>query len=114
VQAMGASLAGADVNGDGYSDLIVGANSYDHGEAGEGAVFVYLGGPSGIATGDPLTAATLLESDQADAHLGSSVACAGDVNGDGYEDVIVAAPDYDDGATNTGIALVFHGSASGV
>jgi hypothetical protein len=41
---MGYSVAGAgDVNGDGYSDVIVGAKSYDNGQSDEGAVFVYYG-----------------------------------------------------------------------
>jgi hypothetical protein len=46
--AMGTSVAGAgDVDGDGYADAIVGAPSYDAGEADEGAAFVFLGGEMG-------------------------------------------------------------------
>ena len=40
-------------------------------------------------------------------------ATAGDVNGDGYADVIVGAPGYDNGQTDEGRAFVYHGSASG-
>lgn len=54
------------------------------------------------------------DGNQADAHFGISVAGAGDVNGDGYDDVIVGAPDFDGGATNSGRAYVFHGSATGL
>ncbi len=43
-----------------------------------------------------------------------SVAGAGDVNGDGYADVIVGAPDYDGGEPSEGAAFVFLGSASGI
>ena len=50
---------------------------------------MFLGSASGIADGDPGSAAAQLESDQADAYLGWSVAGAGDVNDDGYDDVIV-------------------------
>ena len=46
--------------------------------------------------------------------LGTSVATAGDVNGDGYDDVIVGAPFYSDGAAREGRALVYLGSASGL
>jgi len=111
----GSSVAGAgDVNGDGYADVIVGAYRYDAGETDEGAAFVFLGGPSGVASGNPATAAARLESNQAFAQLGWSVAGAGDVNGDGYADVIVGAYTYDAGETDEGAAFVFLGSASGV
>jgi hypothetical protein len=108
-------VAGAgDVNGDGYADVIVGADFYDAGESNEGAAFIYHGGSEGILDGDPTTAAAQLESDQAHAHLGWSVAGAGDVNGDGYADVIVGADDYDAGETDEGAAFVFLGSAGGI
>jgi hypothetical protein len=113
--ALGASVAGAgDVNGDGYADVIVGAADFDAGESGEGAAFVFLGGSSGIADASPGTASAQLQSDQAGAGLGASVAGAGDVNADGYADVIVGAPAYDSGESDEGAAFVFLGGASGV
>ena len=66
---------------------------------------------------DPLLAAdsdALLRSDQIQAQLGASVAGAGDVNGDGYADVILGAPNYDAGHTDEGAAFVFHGSAKSI
>jgi hypothetical protein len=99
-----------DVNGDGYSDVIVGARYYDNGEGNEGGAFIYHGSSSGIST----TASTTLESNQAGARFGYSVSSAGDVNGDGYSDVIVGAPLYDKGQNNEGGAFIYHGSASGV
>jgi hypothetical protein len=113
--SLGVSVAGAgDVNGDGYADVIVGAPNYDAGDVGEGAAFVFLGSASGVASGSPATAATTLQSKQASAGLGSSVAGAGDVDGDGYADVIVGAHAYDAGESDEGAAFVFLGSASGV
>ena len=112
---LGVSVAGAgDVNGDGYADVIVGASGYDAGETNEGAAFVFLGSASGIADGSPATAAAQLESNQVDAYLGGSVAGAGDVNGDGYADVIVSAEVYDAGQMDEGAAFVFLGSAAGI
>jgi hypothetical protein len=103
---LGSSVAGAgDVNGDGYADVIVGAPHYDLGQGNEGAAFVFRGSASTIkdcssARCGPRKAKARLESDQAGAGLGFSVAGAGDVNGDGYADVIVGAPSYDTGKAN--------------
>ena len=99
-----------DVNGDGYSDVIVGAVGYDNGETNEGRAFVY----HGSATGLSLTAGWTAESDQAINEFGGSVGTAGDVNGDGYSDVIVGARGYDNGESNEGRAFVYHGSATGL
>ena len=108
---MGGSVSTAgDVNGDGYSDVIVGSIQYDNGETDEGAAFIYHGSAGGINT----TAAVRLESNQASAFFGRSVASAGDVNGDGYSDVIVGADSFDNGETDEGAAFVYHGSATGI
>jgi hypothetical protein len=99
-----------DVDGDGYSDVIVGAYQYDNGETDEGRAYVYHGSATGLST----TADWTAESDQDSAHFGASVATAGDVDGDGYDDVIVGAPYYDNGQTGEGRATVYHGSATGL
>ncbi len=107
----GFSVATAgDVNGDGFSDVIVGAWLYDNEEANEGRAFVYLGSAMGLS----LTPVWTAESNQADAAYGISVATAGDVNGDGFSDVIVGAFKYDNGQTDEGRAFVYHGSAAGL
>jgi hypothetical protein len=107
----GFSVASAgDVNGDGFSDVIVGAHRFDNGETDEGRAFVYHGSASGLSTTPNWTA----ESNQANAYFGFSVASAGDVNGDGFSDVIVGAYFFDNGETNEGRAFVYHGSASGL
>jgi hypothetical protein len=95
------------VNGDGYADVLVGAARYSAGNSEEGAAFLFLGGASGIADGNPSTAATQLEANQSNAHLGSSVAGIGDANGDGYGDVIVGSSSYSSGQTSEGVAFVF-------
>jgi hypothetical protein len=98
------------VNGDGFSDVIVGAPFYDNGPNDEGGAFVYLGSAAGLST----TAAWTGESEQAGALFGFSVATAGDVNGDGFSDVIVGAYHHDNGQTSEGRAFVYHGSAAGL
>jgi hypothetical protein len=109
--SFGMSVATAgDVNGDGYSDVIVGASYYDNGEAEEGRAYVYLGSPDGLSTVE----AWVAESDQESTLFGYSVATAGDVNGDGYSDVIVGARSYENGNINEGGAFVYLGSADGL
>ena len=55
----------------------------------------------------------MVESDQADAQLGYSVSGAGDVNGDGYADVIAGAYFYDSGENDEGAAFVYYGNSEG-
>jgi hypothetical protein len=99
-----------DVNGDGYDDVIVGAFTFDNGQADEGRAFLYHGSAAGLSTTPNWTA----ESDQASAWFGNSVGTAGDVNGDGFDDVIVGADWYDNGQTDEGRAFLYHGSAAGL
>jgi hypothetical protein len=102
----GFSVAGAgDVNGDGFSDFIVGAHASD---GGAGAAFVYSG-----ATGALLYEKHGVAGDL----LGYSVASAGDVNGDGKSDFIVGAPFASPGGFsffNAGSVYVYSGATGAV
>ena len=110
--AMGVSVAAAgDVNGDGYGDVIVGANLYDNPQTDEGTALVYHGGPSGLVT----TQGWSDDGEQATARFGFSTASAGDVNGDGFSDLIVGAYGFDNGAVpDVGRAYAYLGSSSGL
>src|SRR5262249_53594896 len=113
----GLSVASAgDVNGDGFADVIGGAPNWsnDDDQIEEGAAWIFLGSPTGVVGSGPASAATQLEANVEDGGLGQSVAGAGDVNGDGYADVIVGAPDYYDGGIGSGAVFIFHGSADGI
>ncbi|MFI5172727.1 MAG: FG-GAP-like repeat-containing protein, partial [Chitinophagales bacterium] len=107
----GLSVASAgDINSDGFSDVVIGASQFDNGQNEEGKVFIYHGSPTGIST---IPAATL-ESNQIDARFGISVSSAGDVNNDGYTDIIIGSYYYNNGQNNEGRAFIYHGSAAGI
>lgn len=107
----GASLASAgDADGDGFDDLLVGAMRYDEGGRMQcGAVFLYRGSVSGL---EP-TPSWVRYGDQAGGEFGTGLAFAGDVNGDGYSDMTVAAYKYVNGPFSTGRVFVYHGSVTG-
>lgn len=101
-----------DVNGDGYSDIIIGAPSSDNGEIDEGQAYVYYGSSSGLKGLPDWT----VESNNKDASFGYSVSSAGDINGDGYDDVAVGAPRYhqDEYTVNQGRMYIYFGSPGGL
>src|SRR5262249_36100250 len=105
---LGGALASGDFNGDGYADVVVAAPSYSGTQRREGTVWVFYGGPSGPADSPDWR----VFGDQYKGQLGSSVADAGDVNGDGYDDLIVGAPGYPTLAQ--GRAYVFLGGPTGL
>jgi hypothetical protein len=112
----GAAVAGpADVDNDGFFDLVVGAPNWNP-PAGEGAVFVFRGSASGPVTSNPhlIDTDSLFVGEAAGDALGSTVAVAGDVNRDGFSDLLAGAGGFEDGAeVDEGKAyLILGGSAS--
>jgi len=105
----GFSLACGDINQDGAEDLIVGAPYSNTFSSSSGSAYLFLGGSSvqgGVA--QDLADATLL-GQLSNTHYASKVAAA-DVNGDGYDDVLVGAPLTTHVATWDGQMFVFFGS----
>ncbi|MDB2384130.1 FG-GAP-like repeat-containing protein, partial [bacterium] len=119
----GASVSSAgDVNGDGYDDLIIGARNADPNGTSSGETYVVFGKGSGfsaefelstLAAGDGSTGFVLNGIDTND-FSGVSVSSAGDVNGDGFEDLLVGANGADPHSTNTaGETYVVFGKSGG-
>ena len=117
----GRSVSSAgDVNGDGYDDLIIGAHRADPNGASSGEVYVVYGGASAPGTDGVLALSALdgtngftLTGIDPDDESGRSVSSAGDVNGDGYDDLIIGARFADpDGESDAGESYVVYGGAS--
>ena len=89
---LGFSVSGAgDMNNDGYDDVIVGARYDDDGGLDSGAAFIFFGAAAPAATIDASAAAVILVGGDPGDRFGFSVSSAGDVNGDGYDGVLVGA-----------------------
>ncbi|XP_065052905.1 integrin alpha-V-like [Rhopilema esculentum] len=104
----GSSLAVADVNGDGYQDLLVGAPYY-YTSIEEGIVIVYINNKRGNLDLSPVK----LSGDAGPrGRFGMSMVGARDLNNDGYEDVAIGAPNG--GVDGRGVVYIYEGSRNGL
>ena len=105
--------AAGDINGDGFDDLVIGAEHYGTGGTNVGRTYVVFGKAGGFSSGFDLasldgTNGFRFEGAGGQDALGRSVAAAGDINGDGADDLIVGAPSA---AATNGRAYVVFGHA---
>lgn len=100
-----------DVNGDDYADVVVGARGYASGGfASRGAAFVFHGGPGGLAS----TPARNLIGPADNGEFGATVATAGDINADGFGDLVIGARSASTVFDRAGSVAIHLGSATGV
>lgn len=107
--------AAGDINGDGFADVLVGAYGRDISGANAGAVYVLFGRAGGFAANLDLAALTSAEGfeingESADDFVGNSASTAGDVNGDGFADILLGALGRDVNGDNAGAAYLLFGS----
>jgi FG-GAP repeat protein len=116
---IGSSVASAgDVNGDGFDDVIVGAPFADPHGSNSGASYVVFGKVAGFAANINLSSLDgnngfKLSGEAVNDYSGRSVASAGGVNGDGFDDLIIDAPYADQYGYNSGASYLVFGKASG-
>ncbi len=92
-----------DFNGDGYADVVVGAQDVDDTEMNEGAAYLYAGNGAGVGS----VPTTFSNPDPVlMARFGNAVGSGGDLNGDGFEDLVV-------GAYLQGVVHIYFGSPTG-
>lgn len=108
----GSAVASAgDVNRDGFADVLVGAPRYSGTLSNAGRVYLYLGGSNGLSR----TPAWTADGPAASAGFGSALSPVGDVNQDGFADVIIGAPGLQRGPAKwPGSAYLYHGTRSGL
>ncbi len=107
-----------DVNGDGHNDLLIGAIAYPGG-SGKGCIYLVFGGPgvgsSGLFSLSSLNGANgfRLDGEFNNDYSSHSINTAGDINGDGYDDLIIGAHGYPEGSFKGRSYVVFGGSGVG-
>ncbi len=116
LDAAGTRVSGAgDVNGDGYADMLVGASGDDDSGSDAGAAYLVMGGASpasGSLAGGSGNTIFKYTGESVDDYAGIGASGAGDVNGDGYDDILIGAEGNDSGGTNSGAAYLVLGSAN--
>jgi hypothetical protein len=107
----GHCIAGGDVDGDGYSDVLITAHWFSGQAQSEGRAYLFRGGPTGLS---PTPAWVVDPTDQANAHFGYSCDVVGDVNGDGFADVVIGAFRWSGENSEEGRVYLFLGSPDGL
>jgi hypothetical protein len=102
-----------DVNGDGYDDFMIASNSDNGGGNQNGRVYVVFGGANLGTNVSLYNVNASLNGGYWGNHFGTAISEAGDLNNDGYDDIMITAPDSHGGASYRGTVYIYYGRSSG-
>ena len=105
--------SGGDIDGDGENEVVIGAPQMTSG------LYSYVGGAYIVSYDDSASAALstadgLIVGRDTASFTGYAVDIAGDVNGDGYDDVIIGAPEQNTAGDASGAVYIFHGPITSI
>jgi hypothetical protein len=109
----GGGLGGADINNDGYQDILIGAGGNDEAASNAGKSYVFFGKPTGWKPNISLSTADASFLGEKSGDGAASIVSAGDVNGDGFDDILISAQGNDLGGVDAGKVYLIFGKASG-
>jgi hypothetical protein len=111
----GSSIAGVgDVNGDGFDDILIGAPYSTVNQSMEGKAYLIFGRSTGWTRDTDLSLSNAsFYGEEPDNYAGWAIAGVGDVNGDGFDDMLLGAPSYDGESWFKGKTYLLFGKASG-
>jgi len=112
---LGTRVTGAgDVNGDGYDDILIGAQNNDHNGNASGKAYLIMGGEDDWKLDANVSNCTASYfGEMPDDYFGCSISGVGDVDDDGFDDFTIGALHNDHGGNNSGKAYLVYGKRTG-
>lgn len=111
-ESVGSAVASGDVNGDGYDDIIFGASTNNDNGAQSGAVFLIYGQSTAFISSTLSSATRVQFSGKSSFDKAGGRVATGDINSDGFDDLLIDAMMNSDGANKAGAIFIVYGQSA--